>query len=73
MEMKLKSLNGYHEDIVEALRLAATHHRPSSATPASSSSEDLLRRSLAAVVEHNYRRALSQDKLDSGKWKLLRQ
>lgn len=65
MQRKFKSLNGYHDDIIEALRTAALN-RPSSATPASSSSEDLLRRSLAAAMEHGYKRALSQDKLCDG-------
>ena len=53
-------------DSLEALRTAASHHRPSPATPASSSSEDLLRRSLAAAVECGYKRAASQDKICDG-------
>lgn len=46
VERTLKSLNGYHEDILEALRTAAAQHRSSGNTPSGSISEDILRKTL---------------------------
>ncbi|RZF46526.1 hypothetical protein LSTR_LSTR011893 [Laodelphax striatellus] len=76
VERQLKSLNGYHEDLLQTLKRAASQHRVPSATssaclggggPQSTSQEDLLRRSLAAAVESQcYKRASSQDKLCDG-------
>lgn len=46
VERTLKSLNGYHEDILEALRNAAATHRSSGNTPSGSISEEILRKTL---------------------------
>lgn len=46
VERTLKSLNGYHEDILEALRTAAAQHRSSGNTPSGSISEEILRKTL---------------------------
>uniref|UniRef100_A0A2S2QWV7 Uncharacterized protein n=1 Tax=Sipha flava TaxID=143950 RepID=A0A2S2QWV7_9HEMI len=60
MERKMKSLDGYHGDLLEKLRTAA--HR--SASGARSSSEDLLWRTLTETAESAYNRiAASQERL----------
>lgn len=47
VERTLKSLNGYHEDILEALRTAASHRGTGAGnTPSGSISEELLRKTL---------------------------
>lgn len=47
VERTLKTLNGYHEDILEALRnAAASTHRSSGNTPSGSISEEILRKTL---------------------------
>uniref|UniRef100_A0A336MZJ4 CSON003544 protein n=1 Tax=Culicoides sonorensis TaxID=179676 RepID=A0A336MZJ4_CULSO len=45
VERTLKSLNGYHEDILEALRTAASH-RSTGNTPSGSISEEMIRKTL---------------------------
>jgi hypothetical protein len=52
VERTLKSLNGYHEDILEALRNAATH-RSSGNTPSGSISEEILRKTLQECASGN--------------------
>ncbi|XP_060833898.1 disintegrin and metalloproteinase domain-containing protein unc-71 isoform X4 [Rhopalosiphum padi] len=60
MERKIKSLDGYHGDLLEKLRTAA--HRSSSG--ARSSSEDLLWRTLTETAESAYNRiTASQERL----------
>lgn len=59
MERKIKSLDGYHGDLLEKLRTAATR-----STGARSSSEDLLWRTLTETAESAYNRsAASQERL----------
>lgn len=61
VERTLKSLNGYHEDILEALRNAASSHRSSGNTPSGSISEEILRKTLqecaAGSLNYEYKRS----------------
>ncbi|CAO1336972.1 unnamed protein product [Diamesa tonsa] len=65
VERTLKSLNGYHEDILEALRNAASSHRSSGNTPSGSISEEILRKTLqecaAGTIGYDYKRSSSKN------------
>lgn len=65
VERTLKSLNGYHEDILEALRNAASSHRSSGNTPSGSISEEILRKTLqecaAGNIGYEYKRNSSKN------------
>lgn len=65
VERTLKSLNGYHEDILEALRNAASSHRSSGNTPSGSISEEILRKTLqecaAGSLGYDYKRSSSKN------------
>lgn len=64
VERTLKSLNGYHEDILEALRNAASAHRSSGNTPSGSISEEILRKTLqecaAGSLGYEFKRSSSK-------------
>jgi hypothetical protein len=65
VERTLKSLNGYHEDILEALRNAASSHRSSGNTPSGSISEEILRKTLqecaAGTLNYEFKRGGSKN------------
>lgn len=65
VERTLKSLNGYHEDILEALRNATSAHRSSGNTPSGSISEEILRKTLqecaAGTLGYEYKRTSSKN------------
>lgn len=58
-------MNGYHEDILEALRNAASSHRSSGNTPSGSISEEILRKTLqecaAGTIGYEYKRSSSKN------------
>lgn len=64
VERTLNRLNGYHEDILEALRNAASSHRSSGNTPSGSISEEILRKTLqecaAGTLNYEYKRGGSK-------------
>lgn len=64
VERALKSLNGYHEDILQALRNAAAdshRHRSSGNTPSGSMGEEILRKTLQdCVTGYDFKRTSSK-------------
>lgn len=63
VERTMKSLDGYHEGLLEALRTAATSHRSSGNTPSGSISGEILMKTLqeCSLPSYEYKRNSSKN------------